>query len=130
MRKEIAKKWIKALRSGKYKQGEVYLKQFDSHGEPKHCCLGVLCELYNDNMRKNHKKTLSTKIRNKITTDCVVFNNREGELPRVVMKWSGINDPIGRFSDLNNIGSLADMNDCGKTFKTISNFIEKNVENL
>lgn len=130
MKKEVAKKWIKALRSGKYKQGQCYLKQFYDNGKTEHCCLGVLCELYNDTMKKNHKKTLSTKVRNKITTDCVVFNNREGELPRVVMKWSGINDPIGRFGDLNNIGSLADMNDSGKTFKSISNFIEKNVENL
>lgn len=131
MRKDVAKKWVRALRSGKYKQGECYLKQFNDRGEPKHCCLGVLCELYNDTMRKNHKKTLSTKIRNKLTSDCVVFNNKEGELPRVVMKWADINDPIGRFIvDGEMLCSLADMNDIGKTFKTISNFIEKNVDIL
>jgi len=61
MRKIIAKKWIKALRSGKYKQGKGYLKQFTSKNEPRHCCLGVLCELYNDTMKKNYKKTLYTE---------------------------------------------------------------------
>jgi hypothetical protein len=62
----------------------------------------------------------------------VTFNKKGGELPKVVMKWAGINDPIGRYciGDMEDIGSLADMNDCGKTFKTISNFIEKNMENL
>ena len=130
MRKEVAKKWVKALRSGKYKQGQVYLKQFHDNGKTEHCCLGVLCELYNDEMKKNHKKMLSTKIRCKNSgTDCVTFNNKEGELPKIVMKWSGVKDSIGRYST-DDTGSLADMNDTGKTFKTISNFIEKNVENL
>jgi hypothetical protein len=139
MKKDIAKKWVKALRSGKYKQGECYLKQFNDNGQAKHCCLGVLCELYNDSMRKNHKKTLSTKIRSKHSTDCVTFNNKEGELPKVVMKWADIKDPIGRYiietknsplGKIEEIGSLADKNDIGITFKTISNFIEKNVDIL
>lgn len=139
MKKEVAKKWVKALRSGKYKQGETYLKQLNDNGQAKHCCLGVLCELYNDSMRKNHKKTLSTKIRFKYSTDCVTFNNKEGELPKVVMKWADIKDPIGRYiietknsklGEIEEIGSLADMNDIGKTFKTIANFIEKNVDSI
>ena len=33
MKKDIAKKWIKALRSGKYKQGKGYLKQFNTKKE-------------------------------------------------------------------------------------------------
>lgn len=42
MKKSIAMKWVNALRSGKYKQGEMgYLK--DSEGG--YCCLGVLCEV-------------------------------------------------------------------------------------
>ena len=136
MKKEVAKKWVKALRSGKYKQGKGYLKQFNSKNEPRHCCLGVLCELYNDEMKKKYKKTLSTKIRNKNSgTDCVVFNNKEGGLPKVVMKWADIYDPIGRFEVENpdyvaDIYCLADLNDGGKKFSTIASIIEKNVENL
>lgn len=133
MRKTVAKKWIKALRSGKYKQGQSFLKQYNEKNQPRHCCLGVLCELYNDEMKKNHKKMLSTKIRYKNSgIDCVTFNNKEGELPKIVMKWADISDSIGRCAGRCAVEycSLADMNDCGKTFKTISNFIEKNVENL
>ncbi len=136
MKKDVAKKWVKALRSGKYKQGECYLKQSDNKGGFNHCCLGVLCELYNDEMKKNHKKMLSTKIRNKTTdTDCITFNNKEGELPKVVMKWAEIIDPIGNFETEDRYGlltthCLADLNDCGKKFTTIANIIEKNVENI
>lgn len=38
MRKEDADKWLKALRSGDYKQGMGYLKSQDN----EFCCLGVL----------------------------------------------------------------------------------------
>lgn len=34
------KRWLKALRSGEYKQGVGYLKNGDEF-----CCLGVLCDL-------------------------------------------------------------------------------------
>jgi len=36
----VAQKWVKALRSGKYKQGRNRLRKKD-----RFCCLGVLCEL-------------------------------------------------------------------------------------
>lgn len=42
MKKEIADKWVAALRSGKYVQGTESLRD-----NGKHCCLGVLAELYN-----------------------------------------------------------------------------------
>lgn len=41
--KENMKKWIDALRSGKYEQGKRFLHSPSSkEGEMKHCCLGVL----------------------------------------------------------------------------------------
>ena len=40
MDKKIKKKWLKALRSGKYKQGRDALRIGN-----KFCCLGVLCDL-------------------------------------------------------------------------------------
>lgn len=43
MKKNIATKWVKALRSGKYKQAKDALCSFDEHGKPSgYCCLGVL----------------------------------------------------------------------------------------
>ena len=37
------KKWVAALRSGKYKQGKGQL--YDNLDE-KYCCLGVACDLF------------------------------------------------------------------------------------
>lgn len=34
--------WIKALRSGDYKQGRMKLRNLDD----EYCCLGVLCDVY------------------------------------------------------------------------------------
>lgn len=42
MNKEFKKRWIKALRSGEYKQGRRVLNSVD---DDKYCCLGVACEL-------------------------------------------------------------------------------------
>jgi hypothetical protein len=136
MKKDIAKKWVKALRSGKYKQGKSFLKQFNSKGQPKHCCLGVLCELYNDTMKKNHKRTISVKFRDDsyLYYGYVKFANKDGSLPAVVRKWAGIKNEMGTFSYTERIFKhtkcLADLNDTGKKFSTIADIIEKNVENI
>ncbi len=42
MDQELKSKWIEGLRSGKYTQGSVYLK---NDKKKTHCCLGVLCEI-------------------------------------------------------------------------------------
>lgn len=134
MKKEIAKRWIKALRSGKYKQGQSFLKQYDTKNQPRHCCLGVLCELYNESMKKNHKKTLTTKTFDDglfgSGSGCVTFNGAGEFLPTSVRKWAGMKSKDGKLDNHLFYNSLADMNDFGKTFKTISNTIEKNIENL
>lgn len=44
MKKEIADKWVAALRSGKYQQGKNVL----SANENSFCCLGVLCDVVKD----------------------------------------------------------------------------------
>jgi len=131
MKKEVAKKWVKALRSGKYKQGQSWLKQYDKKGQERHCCLGVLCELYNDEMKKKHKKSLNTKIVDGWAERRISFNKQDQGLPVVVKKWAGMKDSLGYFiADTEFSECLADLNDMGTKFKTIANTIEKNVENL
>lgn len=132
MKKEIAKKWVKALRSGKYKQGKGYLKQFNSKNEPRHCCLGVLCELYDQQMKKNHKKTLYADhmVDSETGTEFISLNQHDGGLPRVVREWANMINPLGEFIKNDRVQYLADLNDDGKKFSTIANIIEKNVENL
>jgi len=43
MNRDLKDKWVKALTSGKYKQGRNLLRD----GEDRYCCLGVLCDLVN-----------------------------------------------------------------------------------
>lgn len=140
MKQNIMKQWIKALRSGKYKQGEGTLKQYDSKGQAQHCCLGVLCDLYNQNMKKNKKKTLPEKVYDNdydFSNGYSRFDGKKEDLPKDVMKWAGLKNSFGKFyvegfSKGLCLGenSLADLNDTGKKFKTISNIIEKNWEVL
>ena len=138
MKKTVMKKWVKALRSGKFKQGRGTLKQYNRQGDAQHCCLGVLCELYNQDMVKKKKKKLSEKV---ISSDSyhhssflhgfVEFNRSRDYLPKKVTEWAGIENNLGCFVYKNHKdGCLADLNDDGTRFKSIANIIEKNWENL
>jgi hypothetical protein len=134
MRKEVMKKWVKTLRSGKFKQGTGTLKQYNSKGQSQHCCLGVLCELYNSEMKKSKKKTLPEKVYDNdmdFSFGYSRFGGSKEDLPKDVMKWSGIENSLGQFnlSD-NHYETLADLNDLGRKFKTIADIIEKNWESL
>ena len=134
MKQNVMKKWVKALRSGKYKQGTGTLKQYNSKGQAQHCCLGVLCELYNNEMKKNKKKTITEKVYDNdsdFNFGYTRFGNKRDDLPKEVMEWSGIENSIGKFnlSD-NHYETLADINEIGRKFKTIASIIEKNYEHL
>lgn len=101
-------KWIKALRSDKFKQTSDYLKapiKWDDNDKPiafGHCCLGVACEISGyHNIRaaliSNDKKRIPSQLRG---------DNQLTE-------------------------KLAQMNDGGgapkRSFKQIANWIEKNL---
>lgn len=45
MNKTIKKKWVKALRSGNYKQGKERLRTTKTDGSSYYCCLGVLADV-------------------------------------------------------------------------------------
>ena len=120
------KKWVKALLSGKYKQGQglLKLKQTDHNNAIRHCCLGVLCELYNEDMKEKKKKKLTEKVDG---FGVIRFNKQPEHLPNIVKDWADLNDNVGSIGAFD---SLATINDDGKTFKTIAKIIEKNWENL
>lgn len=44
MKADVKEKWLAALRSEQYQQGQYRLKWLRAGG-PEHCCLGVLCEV-------------------------------------------------------------------------------------
>ena len=109
MRKDIADKWVKALRGGEYEQGKDSLQSMNGF-----CCLGVLCDL----AAKNN----------------VLVNTREGSLlvgnyladQKPVMEWSGVTTTKGDFG----VGSLADMNENGSNFNELADTIEAEWEQL
>ena len=80
MKTAIAKRWVKALKSGKYKQGKQYLRKGD-----KYCCLGVLCDLYLiDNDKKWEPEPLYDR--------GYMCEEGYGNLPPEVMEWAGLPD--------------------------------------
>ncbi len=102
MNQEVKKKWVDALRSGKYDQCKGSLK-----GEKGYCCLGVLTDLY-----------LKEK-----NLDWIEYQNW-GTLPSLVTHWAGLdynNPSIG-------ISYATELNDdFNKTFDEIADLIEKNL---
>lgn len=137
MKKNIANKWVKALRSKKYKQGQDCLCQtiVDNKGKTigkAHCCLGVLCDLYNE------EHTGKDQLKVRCDEDGIYFYNRNDEvLPKKVMEWAGLKSKYGEFTEgcrlkkkFHGCESLSELNDGGASFRTIANFIEKNYEKL
>jgi hypothetical protein len=102
MKKDIASKWVKALRSGKFKQGRVLLKNRNK----EYCCLGVLCEIMNFKCDPD---------------DCI--------LPLQLKDDLNMYSQCGHFRD-GKFLPLAPLNDSGYSFDKIADIIEENWEAL
>ena len=116
MKKQIADKWVKALRSGDYEQTHGILN------EPGYgfCCLGVLCDLYPDAEWDTEWEEVS-------------FLGQPYELPDEVMAWAGMETKQGNIDSKDIV--LTDLNDgtSGEkphSFKQIANTIEKYYKEL
>lgn len=66
---DLKKKWVNALRSGKYKKGTGYLHKVDKSNHHKYCCLGVLCEVAGIPKGNKSQMSGSSVIGYKYTTD-------------------------------------------------------------
>lgn len=99
MKTEVKKKWLKALRSGKYEQGRGQLR-FNN----EFCCLGVLACV--------------------VDPEAKTWRYEDGQ----VGPFAAQRRLIGKLSNVN-IDRLIDLNDTqGKSFKSIANWIDKNVQ--
>ena len=116
MKKTIAEKWVKALRSGKYAKTKGLLCKVAKNGNKSYCCLGVLTELYN----KEH----------------IDKESLDGEsLSYSVSNWAGMRSRVGMIAGSGHYSgkTLADLNDCDqskRSFMRIADIIEGDVENL
>ncbi len=108
MKPEIKKIWLKALRSGNYKQG---YRRLNWHR--RHCCLGVLCDLYS--------KAAGTPWTTEPLQEAKFMHGAIDYLPEQVMNWSGMTSADGDYG----VRSLIEDNDKGKSFIEIANIIEK-----
>lgn len=114
MKKEIAKKWVAALRSGKYRQAHNVLRSPDN----AFCCLGVLCNLH----AQQHPEFARTQ------TNPSTYDHRTDFPPLIVRQWAGLKTENG--GRLPGSAALSILNDNGRTFKQIARIIEQNVEHL
>jgi len=113
MNKRIKKKWLKALRGGKYEQATGSLRNGD-----KFCCLGVLCDIHR--IGGGGRWSIGAY---------VLKNGHEdyAGLPDEVAEWAGL---VGAFAQLptecTSKKDLAAANDQGgRSFKQIANLIER-----
>jgi hypothetical protein len=129
MKKAVAMKWIRALRSGKYRKGTGALKKKTGG----YCCLGLLCEI---TKKENGGKWT------KDTGGYFTFLDRSGIeksdfLPASVRRLAGMKTNTGALT-LNKIRTtLAELNDGDSaitkkpyTFKQIADVIAKNWRKL
>lgn len=138
MHKEIAEKWVSALRSGEYQQGTGALVNHDmGNGDILgHCCLGVLCEIAVKE-GAGVEKIGPTERSNRDDYEeysyyaGVEFDKADALLPASVMAWSGMRTSDGGHETPDGgSGSLASMNDGGASFVEIADFIENHYEEL
>jgi hypothetical protein len=122
MKKEIMQDWVKALRSGEYKQGQEALKIGDSY-----CCLGVLCDLYRKNVEGAPEWDSLDD-----------YMNMLAALPAAVQEWAGMKTNDGmyptdegssRFLVTDNDGD-PDHSQEPKSFAEIADIIEAHGEEL
>lgn len=106
MNPKIKHDWLKALRSGKYKQGRHALRNYNEEGSD-YCCLGVLCDVLDPSGWIPEKNTHKFAKKNER-----VFYKKAIEI--------GLTSPTQNF--------LMERNDNGYwNFNKIANWIEKNI---
>lgn len=82
--RENIRKWVKALRSGEYKQTQKRLATVDRDGNVSYCCLGVACEVYGKTERREQELNQHSRR--------VVFDGSDAVLPESVQQWLGLTE--------------------------------------
>lgn len=106
MNENVKRLWLKALRSGKYRRTRFRLRT-----ESGYCCLGVLCDLY------QQETGLGAWVKSPDGT-AYSFNvgNDTGNyylIPSAVLEWAGMAYKNGEYRHQRNM-NLADANDSPK----------------
>jgi len=106
---KLQKKWIKALRSGKYKQGRNYLRT----NKNEFCCFGVLCDISEDNAEWRFRPQHSAY------SIVIEYPTQKLNFASMSMPPLELTKEVGlKPSEVNQI---VKMNDSGASFEGISN---------
>lgn len=116
MNEKVKQKWIEALVSGAYTQGQGKLRTADN----KFCCLGVLCDLYLD-------ENPDTEWEKEVAGNYIFLEETE-YLPLEVQQWAGMDTREGIYDKVDqdefvDQRALTDDNDTGATFPIIAALI-------
>jgi hypothetical protein len=107
MEPQVKQLWVEALRSGRYKQGKGVLR----NTEDEYCCLGVLCDIHDDQIWKQSYEHSYTYLLEEVF------------VPLEVQRWSGItHNGILTYEEDHN---LVHLNDTGSSFEEIADLIEE-----
>lgn len=125
MKTQIKQKWVDALRSGDYQQGESRL--FDGKN---YCCLGVLCDIYR---KETNNEDWTLRYSEFESHDKWYFAEQSEVLPENVMDWAGLTEVNPTIYGEENCNGeeikvshdIASLNDSGYNFKELSNYIEE-----
>lgn len=125
MNKKVKELWVKALRSGDYKQGTGTLRDQNNN----FCCLGVLCNIH---AQENPRSKLIKQ--SGMDGKAHTYGVETAIPPEAVQRWAGIYEKtilVGSKTD-NMVGHLWRRNDGAgnfipHTFDQIADFIEENL---
>jgi hypothetical protein len=119
MNPEVKSKWLEALRSGKYKQGQRRLRTAD-----KFCCLGVLCDVLDSSKWRNKWEDSNVLLPRDVSRAVGLGDRDDGEIPREAVSdderaktWLWLH-PVGPIP-------LSVLNDSGFKFEEIAGLIER-----
>jgi hypothetical protein len=114
MNPELKAKWVEALRSGKYEQGEGFLRAHDE----TYCCLGVLYDVLAPDAQWEHgEDAWLPPVEDRVGDD-------DGDLPEGHFDPSVYERAGFKYADAL---ELANMNDNGEPFSAIADYIEANL---
>lgn len=125
MLNENARKWVAALRSGKYKKTTNTLTRVAKDGQIEGCCcLGVACELALESGMNLRQETNWSGRRE--------YDYEASILPHDVKVWLGLKDVGGSYTVAKDDSDhqLSSDNDNGKSFAEIADIIESEPEGL
>ena len=116
-------KWVEALESGNYKQGDGRLETI-REGQSYFCCLGVWCDLAKDKLERSTS----------IGRNFALYDGVSGYLPDGGLDMLGFEDERGELAEVITYNgkpydNLADLNDYGMDFPSIIKIIKDQLIN-